>query len=147
MNLTRFEPWSLVDLMYRDLDRVATRRLGAANGEQSVADWVPAVDIVEETERFVLRADVPGVDPKNIDVSMDSGVLTVAGERRNEAETVEDGVKRIERFSGRFYRRFTLPETADAESISARSENGILEVSIPKQPEVRARRITVEHNA
>ncbi len=149
MNLTRFEPWSLVDLMYRDLDRLATRRLGNANGggEHSVADWVPAVDIVEEKERFVLRADVPGVDPKNIDVSMDGGVLTVAGERRNEAETVEDGVKRIERFSGRFYRRFTLPDTADAEGISARSENGILEVSIPKQPEVRSRRIAVEHSA
>ena len=147
MNLTRFEPWSLVDLLHRDLDRLATRRLGSANGEQSVADWVPAIDIVEEKERFVLRADVPGVDPKDIDVSMDSGVLTVAGERRNEAETVEDGVKRIERFSGRFYRRFTLPDTADAKGISARSENGILEVSIPKQPEVRARRITVEHGA
>lgn len=147
MNLTRFEPWSLVDLLHRDLDRLATRRLGSVNGEQSVADWVPAVDVVEEKERFVLRADVPGVDPKDIDVSMDGGVLTVAGERRNEAETVEDGVKRIERFSGRFYRRFTLPDTADAEGISARSENGILEVSIPKQPEVRARRITVEHSA
>ena len=57
----------------------------------------------------------------------------------------EEGVKRIERFTGRFYRRFTLPDTADSEHISARSENGILEVSIPKRPEVRSRRITVEH--
>ena len=145
MNLTRFEPWSLVDLMHRDLDRLASRRLGHNNDEQSVADWVPAVDIVEEKDRFVLRADVPGVDPKDIDVSMDSGVLSVSGERKSETESDADGVRRIERFSGRFYRRFTLPDTADAENISARSQNGILEVSIPKLAVVQARRITVEH--
>lgn len=145
MNLTRFEPWSLVDLMHRDLDRIASRRYGSSNDEQSVADWVPAVDVVEEKERFVLRADVPGVDPKDIDVSMDGGVLTVSGERKSDTESTEGGVKRIERFTGRFYRRFTLPETADAENISARSENGILEVSIPKRPEVQSRRIAVEH--
>lgn len=145
MNLTRFEPWSLVDLLHRDLDRIATSRFGSSNGEQSVADWVPAVDIVEEKERFVLRADVPGVDPKDIDVSMDNGVLSISGERHNETESQEEGVKRIERFTGRFYRRFTLPDTADPEQISARSEKGILEVSIPKRPEVQARRIAVEH--
>jgi HSP20 family protein len=145
MNLTRFEPWSLVDLLHRDLDRIATSRFGSTNGEQSVADWVPAVDIVEEKERFVLRADVPGVDPKDIDVSMDNGVLSISGERHNESESQEEGVKRIERFTGRFYRRFTLPDTADPEQISARSEKGILEVSIPKRPEVQARRIAVEH--
>lgn len=145
MNLTRFEPWSLVDLLHRDLDRLATTRLASGNTEQSVADWVPAVDIVEENDRFVLRADVPGVDPKDIDVSMDGGVLSVSGERQAETEASEEGVKRIERFTGRFYRRFTLPDTADAEQISARCDKGILEVSIPKRPEVRSRRIAVEH--
>lgn len=144
MNLTRFEPWSLVDLMHRDLDRLATRRYGNNNDDSSVADWVPAVDIVEEKDRFVLRADVPGVNPQDIDVSMDAGVLSVAGERHAETVSEEDGVRRVERASGRFYRRFTLPETADAEGITARSQNGILEVAIPKHPEVQARRITVE---
>ncbi len=146
MNITRFEPWSIVDLLHRDLDRIANRRFGASTtGENSVADWVPAVDVIEEDGRFVLRADVPGVDPKDIEVSMDGGVLTVSGERKSDSESTEGGVKRIERFSGRFYRRFTLPETADAETISAKSENGILEVSIPKRPEVQSRRIAVEH--
>ena len=145
MNLTRFEPWSLVDLLNRDLNRFAATRCGSTNGEQSVADWIPAVDIIEEKDRFVLRADVPGVDPKDIDVSMDGGVLSVSGERHSETEAAEEGVKRIERFTGRFYRRFTLPDTSDSEHISARSGNGILEVSIPKRPEVRSRRITVEH--
>ena len=146
MNLTRFEPWSVVDLLHRDLDRIAARRFGHENGEQSVADWVPAVDIVEEKDRFVLHADVPGVDPSDIDVSMDAGVLTVSGERKTENVTENEGYKRVERAHGRFLRRFTLPDTADAESITAKSANGILEVSIPKQPEVKARRITVQSN-
>ena len=145
MNLTRFEPWSLVDILHRDLDRIATRRFGSNDGEHSVADWVPAVDIVEDKDRFVLRADVPGVEPKDIEVSMDGGVLTVAGQRESDSESSEGGVKRIERFSGRFYRRFTLPDTADAENITARSDKGILEVSIPKRPEVQSRRIAVDH--
>ena len=144
MNIARFEPWSVVDLLHRDLDRIASRRFGANDAENSVADWVPAVDIVEESERFVLHADVPGVDPKDIDVSMDNGILTVSGERRHENVSEEDGYRRVERAHGRFLRRFTLPDTADAEQITAKSSNGILEVSIPKQPAVQSRRITVQ---
>lgn len=144
MNLTRFEPWSVVDLLHRDLDRIAARRFDRTNGENSVADWVPAVDIVEEKDRFVLRADVPGVSPDDIDVSMDAGVLSVSGERHTETRSEDDGVRRFERASGRFFRRFSLPDTADADGITAKSSNGILEVTIPKQPEVQARRISVE---
>jgi len=144
MNIARFEPWSVVDLLHRDLDRIANRRFGQNDTENSVADWVPAVDIVEEKDRFVLHADVPGVKPEDIDVSMDNGVLTVSGERRHEGVSEEDGYRRVERAHGRFLRRFTLPDTADAESITAKSSNGILEVSIPKQPTVQSRRITVQ---
>ena len=142
--MTRFEPFSIVDLLHRDLDRLATRRLPSGNRDATVADWAPAVDIVEEKDRFVLNADVPGVDPADIDISMDSGLLTIAGERKTEKRSEDEGVQRIERVSGRFYRRFTLPDTADAEGIKAQCRNGILEVSIPKRPELQARRITVE---
>ena len=128
MSLVRFEPWSLVDRMHRDSNR----------------NWVPAVDIYEETERFVVRADVPGVNPADIEVNMDNGVLSVAGERLSEDRSDIDGVSRFERVAGRFQRRFTLPETADADGIKARSRNGILEISIPKQATAEARRITVE---
>ncbi len=144
MNLTRFEPWSIVDLLHRDLDRLTNRRLNNGTEENSVADWVPAVDIVEEKDRFLLRADVPGVDPTAIEVSMDAGVLSVSGERKSEMVSEHDGYRRVERASGRFLRRFTLPDTADADGITATSSNGILEVSIPKRPEIQARRITVE---
>lgn len=144
MNLTHFEPWSVVDLLHRDLDRLATRQPGRSNLESPVADWAPAVDIVEEKGRFVLHADVPGVAPADIDVSMDAGVLTVSGARQNQRVTDNEGFRRVERASGRFLRRFTLPETADAENITAKSNNGILQVSIPKLPEVQSRRIAVE---
>lgn len=144
MNMTRFEPWNFVDLLHRDLDRMASRRGLARDDHESVADWVPAVDIIEEKDRFVLRADVPGVDPEDIDVSMDNGMLNVSGERRTDVRTEDSGVQRIERATGRFFRHFTLPESTDADGISAKCSKGILEVSIPKSPEVQARRISVE---
>ncbi|MDX1403257.1 MAG: Hsp20/alpha crystallin family protein [Woeseiaceae bacterium] len=147
MNIARFEPWSLIDMLHRDLDQIAGRRFGMTNEENggaTVADWVPAVDIVEEKDRFVLRADVPGVNPDDIDVNMENGMLTVSGERHDEKTEETQGMRRVERVSGKFYRRFSLPDTANADEISARSTNGILEVVIPKQPAVQARRITVK---
>lgn len=144
MNLVRLHPWSVSDLMRRDANRRASRRLGCAPDQSGVADWVPAVDIIEEKDRFVLRADIPGVEREAIDVSMHDGVLSVSGERRREQRDEIDGIQRFERANGRFLRRFTLPETADAEGIAAKSANGILEITILKLPEVKARRIDVE---
>jgi HSP20 family protein len=143
MNVTRYEPWSLLNLMHRDLNRIAGQH-GTDDVGNSVADWVPAVDIVEEKDRFVLKADLPGVGPEDIDVNMEDGVLSLSGERQQEASSDIDGLRRVERASGKFYRRFSLPDTANADEISARSANGILEISIPKAPEIQARRIMVE---
>ncbi len=136
MRIARFEPWPAIDLLQRDLRRTAPRATTTA--------WKPAVDIIEEKDRFLLRADVPGVNAADIDISMDAGVLTISGERLAEERGEDTDVQRMERSTGRFSRRFTMPETADAESITAKSSNGILEVVIPKLPEVLARRITVE---
>jgi HSP20 family protein len=136
MRIARFEPWPAIDLLQRDLHRTAPRA--------APAGWKPAVDIIEEKDRFLLRADVPGVIAADIDISMDAGVLTISGERLAEERGEDSDVQRTERSTGRFSRRFTMPETADAESITAKSSNGILEVVIPKLPEVQARRITVE---
>ncbi len=144
MNVKRYEPWSIFDLMQRELSPYVGRQTTLKDDSSTVADWVPAVNIVEESDKFVLTADVPGVDPAKIEVSMDAGVLSVSGERYSETSDKSDGLSRIERISGKFYRRFSLPETADADGIAAKSSNGILEVTIPKQPEIQARRITVE---
>lgn len=136
MNITLFEPRSIVDKLNRDLNLVTSRNPGKR--------WVPAVDIIEERDRFLLRADVPGVSAADIDVSMEGGVLSVSGERHAEERKEDSGVQRIERTTGRFLRRFTLPDTADAEGISAKTQDGILEVTIPKLPEIQPRRIAVK---
>ncbi|MEJ2602247.1 MAG: Hsp20/alpha crystallin family protein [Gammaproteobacteria bacterium] len=144
MSLVTYEPWSLVNRLHRDLDNLMAGRLPAdSESSSAVADWVPAVDISEEEDRFVLTADVPGVDPKDIEVSMENGVLTLSGKREFADRDEKNGYRRIERVSGTFFRRFTLPETADAEGITARSSHGVLEISIPKQPKVMPRRIDV----
>jgi len=139
MKITRFEPWSYVDLIHRDL-----QRKNRSDPATAAADWAPAVDIIEEKERFVLRADVPGVSPEDIELSMDGAVLTVAGVRHAQEHGEDTKLQRAERSSGRFSRRFTLPETTDASKIAAKIGNGLLEVSIPKLAQVQPRRITVE---
>lgn len=136
MRIARFEPWSYIDLMNRDF--------GRATAENSARTWSPAVDILEEQDGFLLRADLPGVNADDIDISMDGGVLTVAGVRHAEERDEGTALQRAERSSGRFSRRFTLPETVNADGIAAKHRNGILEVTIPKQPEVKARKVTVE---
>lgn len=147
MNITKFEPWSLLNLVRHDLDPFRTHRLPvhtASGATRTAADWTPAVDIIEEADRFVLRADLPGVEPENIDISMEKAVLSLSGERLGETTVDTDNLHRIERFSGKFQRRFEMPDSADTGTISARSKNGILEVTIPKQAEIQARRINVE---
>ena len=147
MNITRYEPWSFINALHRDLDQITSRRYGlapASEGGSTVADWVPAVDVLEQDEQFLIRADLPGVSADAIDINMEDGVLSLSGERQHESEEVKDGLKRVERVSGKFYRRFSLPDTADADAIKAKSKDGILEISIPKQPKVQARRISVE---
>ena len=144
MHTARFEPWSFTDLLQRELDRRGVRRDGGNQDHNSVTDWTPAVDVVEEKTRYVLRADVPGVNPDAIDIAMDNGILSIAGERLAVAPAEDTGVQRIERPTGRFSRRFTLPDTIDADNITARCSNGILEVVAPKAPEVQPRRITIE---
>lgn len=144
MSLIRYEPWTLLNRFQGDLDRLLEDRFGPDESRASISDWVPAVDIKEEQDRFVLRAEVPGVEPKDIEVTMEKGVLTVRGERQIENREQKDGYRRVERVSGRFYRRFTLPDTADSDAITARSQNGVLEVAIPKQPQLQPRRISVE---
>ena len=141
MNVIRFEPWSLMSLLHRDVDRAfAGRPLSRPNGREEAADWRPAGDVRELKNRFVLRPDLPGLRAEDIEVRMEDGVLTLAGERPRESDEEIDGLRHIERSSGRFLRRFPLPESADADGITARSANGILEINIPKQPEVQARR-------
>ncbi len=112
------------------------------------SQWVPAVDIREDEQQFVVEADVPGVDPNDIEVTLENNVLTVRGERKEEKEAAADegsGTRRIERAYGAFYRRFTLPDTADPENVKARNEQGVLRIEIGKKEAAQSRRIPVEN--
>ena len=146
MSLTRYEPWNLVNRLHSDLDRLFGRQLTNGDDEShgAVSDWLPAVDVQETNDAFVLSADLPGVDPKDIDITMENGVLTLRGRRESELRKDENGYRRIERSSGEFFRRFSLPDTANADAISAKSAHGVLTVTIGKKAEVQPRRIQVK---
>jgi HSP20 family protein len=139
MTIVRYEPWTLVGRFQRHLDRA----LGEFADSASVS-WIPRVDIHEEDGRFLVTADLPGVEGKDIEVTAEKGVLTIKGERRSEKKSSKDGFERVERASGSFLRRFTLPESVDAEAIKASHVNGVLEVAIPKRPQEQPRRIEVQ---
>jgi len=138
-------PLSLINQWRRDIERAFEGvRDDGLRGEITAAAWAPAVDIKEEDGAYLVHADVPGVDPKDIELNMENSVLTLRGERRLESAKDEGNYRRIERVTGTFYRRFTLPDTADAEHISAKYANGVLEVRIPKQEKALPRRIEVQ---
>lgn len=141
MTLTPYQPLGLLHQLQREL----------AGGEEHRDDasiiatsWIPAVDIREDQDHFLIRADLPGVDPKDIEVSMENGMLTIRGERNESKEENKGEWHRVERVSGQFYRRFSLPDTADADSIKAKSNHGVLEIEIPKQARAKPRKISVE---
>jgi HSP20 family protein len=143
--LVRYDPWSLVNRLHGDIDRLMKPSWREDDGTTSAAtEWAPAVDIKEEDERFVIEADVPGVSPEEIEITMEDGVLSLAGNRRAGSRTEREGYRRVERVTGRFYRRFTLPDTADAEAIEAKFNQGVLVVSIPKLAKVQPRKINVQ---
>ena len=141
MAITRYEPWGWLNQLQGELERAPI--WGPSEGPVATAAWAPAVDIKEEKDKFVLHADLPGVRPDETDVSMEDGVLTIKGEKKSEAITEKDGYKRVERTYGSFHRRFSLPDTANSEEISAKSKNGVLEIIIPKRQSVQPKKIVV----
>jgi HSP20 family protein len=148
MAVVRYEPWALFNQLQSEINRLFDTRTGVAPGEDSstvvTSAWMPAVDIREDQDRFTLFADIPGVQPKDIEITMENGVLTIRGERRLESEEEREGFKRVERARGTFYRRFSLPDSADPERVSAKGKDGVLEITIPKHERVQPRKISVE---
>ncbi len=143
---TRYEPWAVVSQLQNDINKVFGN-LNEYESSSATAEWVPAVDVLEYGDRFELLVDLPGVDPQAVEITLDNGVLTVAGQRQEEKRAGNNEnapqQQRRERRQGRFYRRFILPDTADAEKVNATGRYGVLEISIPKHPRSQPRRISV----
>jgi HSP20 family protein len=141
MTVVRYEPWALVSRLQKEVDRLFGAPLTTAADSGA---WLPPVDIHEEANQFVLHVDLPGVDPKAVEITSDQGVLTIRGQREDTRKESREGFRRIERISGEFQRRFSLPESADAQNIKAKVANGVLEVAIPKLAQVQPLKIQVE---
>lgn len=148
MAIMRYEPWNVLNEFQKEINDLFNNRYGITRRDDDTqvvtSDWVPAVDVKEEPSQFIIYVDVPGVETRDIEVTMEKGVLSIRGERQSETKEEREGYKRIERTRGTFYRSFALPDTADAESISAKGKNGVLEITIPKRERVQPRKINVE---
>ena len=142
--LTRFERWDPFDelnLLRNRMDRLWTRM---TEEEPVLADWSPTSDIVETKDEITIKAELPGIEEKDIDVEIENGVLTIKGERKAEKKEEEKGYRRIERSYGSFLRTFTMPTTDEADKIKADFTNGVLSVHLPKSAAAKPQTIKVE---
>jgi len=105
--------------------------------------WIPAMDLIETKDHFVLKADLPGIGEGDVGIEVENGVLTISGERKPEHEERHEGYYRLERATGAFSRSLSLPEGIDAEAVTAAFENGVLTVRVPKPEQVKPRRVKI----
>jgi HSP20 family protein len=146
-NINRYRSSSLLHQLHRlsqEWDQLFEPSYPEDNSLVETSHWAPCVDIKEEPERFVLYADIPGVDPDDIEIAMEDGVLTIKGERIHSKKEEREGYTRVERSKGSFYRRFALPDTADPDRVTAKGKHGVLEIIIPKREKAKSKKIKVE---
>jgi HSP20 family protein len=143
MSVQRYKPFVDFDEIGSGL-RVFQDTVNRLLSEPTSRPWTPSVDIFETENELLLKADLPGVDMKNIDIHMENGTLALRGERKYENESKEGGFHRVERSYGSFARYFTLPETVDPEHVNADYKNGVLTVKLPKKEMAKPRQIKVQ---
>ena len=146
MELTRFNSPLSSRRLSDEFNKMLTQWPAFGDEDASIvtSDWTPAVDVKEEDKRFLITADIPGVDPNEVEVDMHNGMLSIKGQRSEEKKEEKDGYRRVERFSGTFYRRFMLPDSADPEKIEAHAKNGVLEIEIGKTEKMQSKKIKVQ---
>ena len=146
MALVRWEPARELHSLQSEMNRLFNTFFDTpsnAGGTSGARRWVPAMDLVETDDHFVLKADLPGLSEGDVTIEVQENVLTLSGERRFEHEVKKDGFYRLERGAGQFSRSLTLPEGVDADAIAASFEKGVLEVRIPKPEQRRPRRVEI----
>lgn len=141
MRLTTWDPFSEMEAV---LNRYRPQTSKANTEAMKQSDWYPVVDVSESETSFFVHAELPGVKKEDMSISVNEGVLTLSGKRENKHEETKNKVHRIERSFGSFSRSFTLPDSADAENINARFEDGILNIEIPKSAEEKPRQFDVK---
>lgn len=145
MALIRWDPARELGSLQGEMNRLFNNFFDApVPGTAGAQRWIPAMDLVEEQEHYVLRADLPGMGEDDVNIELDGDVLSISGERPEESRTEHEGYHRMERSKGSFSRSLTLPEGIDAEAISASFDNGVLEVRIPKPEQRKPRRVAID---
>lgn len=133
MDLVRFDPFSLLS----EMDRLFER------GVTATPSWAPRIDAFDREKELVIRVEIPGVKPESVDITVEDRTLTISGNRQFEDTTEQAGYHRREIFTGEFKRTLVLPEGLNAEEITAKAEDGILTVAVPRRPEVLPRKVKV----
>jgi HSP20 family protein len=137
MAIVRWEP-------LRDLDRIFGNVFDAPTPRATtLRRWIPATDVVEDGDSYVLRSDLPGLSEDDVNIEVEDRVLTISGERKSEHESEQNGYRRVERSFGSFRRSLTLPEGVDADAVSASFDKGVLEIRIPKPEQRKPRKVTI----
>ncbi len=146
MAIVRWDPFKDLLRLQDEFNKFFEDQLAKRVGSEELASssWIPPVDIYEDENNIVIKADLPGMDQKDIEVKVENNTLIIKGEKKFEDEEKKDNYHRIERFYGTFQRAFTLPDTVDVEKIKAAYKNGVLEITIPKKPETKPKQIKVE---
>jgi HSP20 family protein len=145
MAIVRWEPWRELGALQTEMNRLFNTAFEspAGNGGGTLRRWMPAMDVLEAGDHFLLRLDLPGVSQDQVSIELDDQTLTISGERTFEHEASKDGFQRVERASGAFQRSLTLPQGIDPEAITAGFDHGVLEVTIPKPEERKPRKISI----
>lgn len=144
--IVRFSPRADLNLMQREFDRMFGNffpNLGLSATPDQTASWAPRIDVVETEDAFLFEFDIPGVEKDDIHVNLHDGVLTVSGEKQSRELSENDDVVRVERFTGHFYRSFSIPTALDDKKIEANYANGVLSLRLPKAEESKPRKIKI----
>ena len=143
MTIVRWEPMRELSSLRNEMDRLFNTVFDTPSASGGMRRWVPAMDLVETPEHFVLRADLPGLGQDDVKIEIEDNVLTVSGERKAEHDSREEGFYRMERAFGAFSRSLTLPKGVNADAVAASFDRGVLEVHIPKPEQAKPRRIEI----
>ena len=141
--LTRWEPFRRTATLQQQVNRLFENVLDRSSEESNLTSWAPAADIYETEHELVVKADLPEVDPKDLDIRVENNILTIRGERKFEKKVNEDNYLRVERAYGTFSRSFSLANTVNPEAIRADYQNGVLTLTIPKREEAKPKQIKV----
>jgi HSP20 family protein len=145
--IARLEPFRGISTLQDQFNRLFNESFRTPREESALTTWAPAVDIYETPNELVVKADLPDVNEKDIDVRVENNLLTIHGERKFEKSVSEENFLRVERTHGAFSRSFSLPNTLNAEAIGAEYKNGVLTVTLPKREESKPRQVKVTVNA